>query len=71
MGNKSAIKPYKVLAWAYDEKKTGGGGNEKAPKFLFGEYSAKMYSSKTFEQFWQVYKKFAQKFKKFAKIVQK
>ena len=43
---------------------------KKHQNFCSGGHSAKMYSSKTFEKFWQVYKKFAQKLKKFAKIFQ-
>ena len=36
-----------------------------------GDIQQKMYSSKTFDKVWKVYKKFVQKFKKFSKIFQK
>ena len=50
-------------------KKTGGGGNIKAPKFRFGGGTfGKNVLSKTLENLYEVYKKFAQKFKNFSKI---
>ena len=60
-GYNSIVVPMSVrwetkLGGPIKKSQNSGGGN-----------SAKIYSSKTFEKFWQVYKKFAHKFKKFEK----